>query len=92
MKARKHRALLLVDIAVPRDIDPEVARMENVFLYNVDDLQSIAEGYLRQRKEEAARCEHIIRDKAGVLVWGHGQPAISPAGQPALGQKGVQPS
>jgi glutamyl-tRNA reductase len=91
MKARKHRALLLVDIAVPRDIDPEVSRMENVFLYNVDDLQSIAEGYLRQRKEEAARCENIIRDKAGALVRGHGQPVIPPAGQPALGQKGVQP-
>jgi glutamyl-tRNA reductase len=70
MKARKHRALLLVDIAVPRDIDPEVNHMENVFLYNVDDLQTIADGYLRQRQDEIARCEAIIRERAGALVRG----------------------
>jgi len=42
MKARKHRPLLLIDIAVPRDIDPEVNFLENVYLYNIDDLQAIA--------------------------------------------------
>jgi glutamyl-tRNA reductase len=68
MKLRRHRALLLIDIAVPRDIDPEVNRVENVFLYNIDDLQSIADGYLQQRREEAARCEAIIRDKVRALL------------------------
>ena len=68
MKRRRNRPLLLIDIAVPRDIDPEVNRMPNVYLYNVDDLQAIAGDYLKQRKEEAARCEEIIREKAAALL------------------------
>ena len=67
MKLRKNRPLLLVDIAVPRDIDPEVNMMPNVYLYNIDDLQAIAADYLKQRKEEIARCEKIIREKAEIL-------------------------
>jgi glutamyl-tRNA reductase len=70
MKLRHHRPLLLVDIAVPRDIDPEVNYLENVYLYNIDDLQAIAEDYLKQRREEVARCEGIIRDKARALLAG----------------------
>src|SRR6266581_4166201 len=57
MKLRKNRPLLLIDIAVPRDIEPEVNFMENIYLYNIDDLQAIAHDYLQQRKEEMARCE-----------------------------------
>jgi glutamyl-tRNA reductase len=68
MKRRRNRPLLLIDIAVPRDIDPEVNAMPNVYLYNVDDLQAIAGDYLQQRKEEAARCEAIIREKAAALL------------------------
>jgi glutamyl-tRNA reductase len=64
MKKRRNRPLLLIDIAVPRDIEPEVNFLENVFLYNIDDLQSIAEDYLKQRQQEVARCEQIIREKA----------------------------
>ncbi len=64
MKARGGNPLLLVDIAVPRDIDPEVNCMENVFLYNIDDLQAIADDYLKQRQEEVRRCELIIEEKA----------------------------
>jgi glutamyl-tRNA reductase len=67
MKLRKNRSLLLIDIAVPRDIDPDVNFLENVYLYNIDDLQSIASDYLRQRVEEINRCEEIIRDKASSL-------------------------
>jgi len=72
MKLRRNRPLLLIDIAVPRDIDPAVNFMENVFLYNVDDLQTIADDYLKQRKEEIARCEQIIRDKVEGLLGRHG--------------------
>jgi glutamyl-tRNA reductase len=70
MKLRRNRPLLLIDIAVPRDIDPEVNFLENVYLYNVDDLQTIASDYLKQRKEEIARCEVIIADKVKSLL-GH---------------------
>jgi glutamyl-tRNA reductase len=68
MKLRKNRPLLLVDIAVPRDIDPEVNLMPNVYLYNIDDLQAIANDYLKQRQEEIVRCEKIIREKAEALL------------------------
>ena len=65
---RHHRPLLLVDIAVPRDVEPEVNFLEDVYLYNIDDLQAIADDYLRLRKEEVAKCETIIRAKAEELV------------------------
>jgi glutamyl-tRNA reductase len=68
MKLRKNRPLLLIDIAVPRDIDPAVNFLENVYLYNIDDLQSIAADYLKQRKEEIVRCEQIIAEKVKPLL------------------------
>lgn len=77
MKQRGQRPLLLIDIAVPRDIDPEVNLVENVYLYNVDDLQSIAADYLKQRKDEIARCEAIIADKIKPLL------SLPPAAHPA---------
>jgi glutamyl-tRNA reductase len=77
MKLRKNRPLLLVDIAVPRDIDPEVNMMPNVYLYNIDDLQAIAEDYLKQRKEEIVQCEKIIVEKAKPLLGNSGEPGIT---------------
>jgi glutamyl-tRNA reductase len=68
MKRRHHRPLLLIDIAVPRDIDPEVNYLENVYLYNVDDLQAIADDYLKSRQEEITRCEEIIAGKVVALL------------------------
>jgi glutamyl-tRNA reductase len=68
MKHRKNRPLLLIDIAVPRDIDPEVNFLENVYLYNVDDLQGIADDYLKLRREEIVRCEVIIAEKVRPLL------------------------
>ena len=79
MKRRKHRPLLLIDIAVPRDIDPAVSALENVYLYNVDDLQGIADEYLKLRREEAARCEEIIAGKVAALLEGN---RFSAPGQP----------
>jgi glutamyl-tRNA reductase len=88
MKARKHRPLLLIDIAVPRDIDPSVNFLENVYLYNIDDLQAIAGDYLRQRQEEMARCEAIIAEKAGALMPSEAADAAREP-LPALGQARV---
>jgi glutamyl-tRNA reductase len=85
MKLRRNRPLLLIDIAVPRDIAPEVHFMENVFLYNIDDLQSIADDYLKHRQKEIARCEQIIREKVELLL---GRPSIQKSGgdvRPAFG-------
>ena len=76
MKLRRNRPLLLIDLAVPRNIEPEVNFLENVYLYNIDDLQGIADDYLKQRKEEIALCEKIIRDKAEALL---GRSTASPS-------------
>lgn len=70
LKRRCGRSLLLIDIAVPRDIEPEVNFLEDVYLYNVDDLQAIASDYLDRRKAELERCESIIEDKVQALVEG----------------------
>lgn len=86
MKQRRRRPLLLIDIAVPRDIDPEVNRLNDVYLYNVDDLQSIASDHLRQRKKELEHCEAIIRDKAAGLLESDGRQRGAAGNRtPALG-------
>lgn len=68
MKRRHYRPLLLIDLSVPRNIDPEANLVENVYLYNVDDLQGIADDALAQRKQEIARCEAIIAEKVRALT------------------------
>jgi glutamyl-tRNA reductase len=68
MKVRKNRPLLLIDIAVPRDIDPEVNLLNQVYLFNIDDLQQIANDYMQQRREEIAKCEAIIQERARTLL------------------------
>jgi glutamyl-tRNA reductase len=82
MKARQQRPLLLIDIAVPRDIDPEVNLLENVYLYNIDDLKAIADDSLKQRREEVARCEQIIAEKVkGLLDAKRFQPRMDTDGR-----------
>jgi glutamyl-tRNA reductase len=68
MKLRRRRPLLLIDIAVPRDIDPAVNFLDNVYLYNIDDLQAIADDYMKQRREELIHCEKIIAEKIKPLL------------------------
>ena len=87
MKLRRNRPLLLIDIAVPRDIEPEVNFLENVYLYNIDDLQAIADDYLKQRQEEVARCEEIIREKAQALLSPQGPREPGGAVRPAYGHE-----
>lgn len=87
MKVRRNRPLLLIDIAVPRDIDPAVNLMENVFVYNIDDLQNVADDYLKQRREEAARCEQIILEKAAGLLQRPSPRPSTPAVRPAFGNQ-----
>jgi glutamyl-tRNA reductase len=87
MRLRRNRPLLLIDIAVPRDIDPEVNHLEGVFLYNIDDLQTIADDCLRQRKEELVRCEEIICEKAKALLGHTSTHRVPPSTRPAFGHE-----
>jgi glutamyl-tRNA reductase len=67
---RRNRLLFLVDIAVPRDVEPAAARIDNVYLYNIDDLQGIVDANLAQRREEARKAEGIIdAEVANYLEW-----------------------
>jgi glutamyl-tRNA reductase len=85
MKLRRNRPLLLIDITVPRNIEPEVNFLENVYLYNIDDLQAMADSYLKQRQEEVARCEQIIREKAEALLRHPGRLDAGGEVRPAFG-------
>ncbi|MEC0372346.1 glutamyl-tRNA reductase [Paenibacillus chibensis] len=63
MKKRQSRPLFIIDIAVPRDIDPTIAELNNVFLYDIDDLEGIVESNLEMRRAEAAKIEVMIQEE-----------------------------
>jgi len=60
LKQRKHKPMFMVDIAVPRDIEPEVDELDDVYLYSVDDLQEIIQENLQSRQDAAHQAEEII--------------------------------
>ncbi|TXS96386.1 glutamyl-tRNA reductase [Parahaliea maris] len=62
IKARKHRPMLMVDIAVPRDIEPEVGDLRDIYLYSVDDLRDIVDENLRSRQSEARKADLMIAE------------------------------
>ena len=66
--ARKQRPVFLVDIAVPRDIDPAINSVDNIFVYDIDDLQQVADANLEQRKREAERAEAIVEEELTKLM------------------------
>lgn len=63
MRPRKHRLLFLIDIAVPRDIEPSVNDIENVYLYDIDDLNGIVETNKAEREREALKAERIVESE-----------------------------
>ena len=67
MQRRPARPLLLVDQALPRDVDPGVSTLENVFLYNLDDLARIAEENRAAREAEVSRCRSMAAERAESL-------------------------
>ena len=68
MPARRERPLVLIDIAVPRDIAADVQAEENVYLYNIDHLEAIVRENLKSREQELGRCDEIISDRAADLM------------------------
>lgn len=68
MPQRPHRPLVLIDIAVPRDIAADVQTVENVYLYNIDHLEAIVRENLKSREQELGRCTAIIAERAADLM------------------------
>jgi glutamyl-tRNA reductase len=68
MEARRHRPLLLIDLAVPRNIEPTVGGLENVSLYNIDDLEAAAREAVRNREGQLAACHRIIDTHVAALI------------------------
>jgi glutamyl-tRNA reductase len=68
MAARRNRPLFMIDIAVPRDIDPDVQYLDNVYLYNIDHLEKLVSENVRLREAELARCREIIDEKTTALM------------------------
>ncbi len=70
MRARRSRPLFFIDLSVPRDVSPDVRRIENVFLYDVDDLQSIADANRERRRDEVERAREIIQHEVeSFMAW-----------------------
>lgn len=79
LKRRKHRPVFMVDIAVPRDIEPEVGKLADVYLYTVDDLREVIDESLHSRGEAAAQAKLIIADQVERFMgWMRSLEAVSP--------------
>ncbi|AYA40340.1 glutamyl-tRNA reductase [Xenorhabdus nematophila] len=78
LKLRRNQPMLLIDIAVPRDIEPDVEKLSNVYLYSVDDLQTIIQQNLAQRKAAAIVAEGIVQQESRHFMdWLRSQGAVN---------------
>lgn len=77
LHGRKKHTLFLIDIAVPRDVDPEVGDLDNVYLYNVDDLQEVVDENMKNRRQEAQKAVAIIDEEVEKhRVWKNSLAAV----------------
>lgn len=77
--ARRGRPLCILDLAVPRDVEPAVAHLENVFLYDVDDLQTVAAQATARRRDEIPAAERIVEEEADLFWTWYGGLGVVPA-------------
>jgi glutamyl-tRNA reductase len=66
--ARRNRPIFLIDIGVPRNLDPAINKVDNVFLYDIDDLQGVVNSNLREREREGARAEEIVQQEVDATL------------------------
>jgi glutamyl-tRNA reductase len=78
IKARRHRPMFMVDLAVPRDIEPEVGRLNDVFLYTVDDLADVVRSGVENRQAAVAQAEAIIETRVQSFMHWVGDRAVVP--------------
>jgi glutamyl-tRNA reductase len=65
LRKRRNRPLFFIDIAVPRDVEPKINDLENVYVYDIDDLKGIIDINMAQRQQEAVKAERIVQEEAG---------------------------
>ncbi len=66
--ARKNKPIFVIDIGVPRNVEPSVNSVDNVFLYDIDDLQGVVNNNLEGRKKEAERAEQIVAEEVDKML------------------------
>lgn len=77
LKTRRNQPMLFIDIAVPRDIEPEVGKLSNAYLYSVDDLQAIIQHNMAQRQAAAVQAESIVQQESmNFMTWLRAQGAV----------------
>jgi glutamyl-tRNA reductase len=80
LKRRGRRPLFLIDLAVPRDFEPSINLLDGVYLYDIDDLQSIAQAHLRERQTEIIRSVEILKPHvARYMAWAERQAGVTGA-------------
>jgi glutamyl-tRNA reductase len=95
LRERIVRPLFIIDIAVPRDVDPAANELEGVFLYDIDSLQSVAEQSLALRRQQIAAAETIIADQVARFcesISGSLSRSGDSAGHPAIGERSLRVS
>src|SRR2546430_4106795 len=95
LRDRIDRPLFIIDIAVPRDVAPDVNALDGVYLYDIDSLQSIAEQSLATRREQIAAAEQIISEHVaefGELMARGLNPSPEGSEHPAVGERSLRPS
>jgi glutamyl-tRNA reductase len=75
---RRGRPLCILDLAVPRDVDPAVGQIENVFLYDVDDLQTVAAQATARRRDEIPAAERIVEEETDLFCAWYGGLGVVP--------------
>jgi glutamyl-tRNA reductase len=79
VRARRGRPLLFIDLAVPRDVDPTLARLDGCFVYDIDDLEAVVEASLAGRRAEAVRAERVVAGEAEQFREWQASLAVVPA-------------
>jgi glutamyl-tRNA reductase len=67
VKKRKHKPMFLIDISVPRNIDPAIGKLDGVYLYDIDNLQDVVDSNMSQRLKEASRAEQIVIEEVDIF-------------------------
>ncbi|RJQ50482.1 MAG: glutamyl-tRNA reductase [Nitrospiraceae bacterium] len=78
MKERKQKPMFIIDISVPRNIDPQINDLDNIYLYDVDSLQGVVDTNIQERAKEAEKAEQIVDEEIGSFLKWHASLSATP--------------